>query len=282
MHISLVLLPLLATLSYGKKSSDSGIEYVRACDSGSDDVTNMCINRIPDDIGQSSGNHACAYHEAEVKCLGLCGNTLTWKVAYQNALKRYRLVCASYIDERLAEKEEEGGDSGEDGTEEKPTKATKPRKEQEDGGEEDVGEEEDKKKNKNKKEEADKPAKKQQQQPQAKNTTGGSSQGHSTQADAKDAKDKKSAKPSATASASASKAASSTAAPRSTTTINLDDLLQQAGKKKATRSKPSGEERSLKGQAMLPSMDPELAGAAARAPCIWALAAAALGLAAMS
>ncbi|KAJ1828703.1 hypothetical protein LPJ70_007188, partial [Coemansia sp. RSA 2708] len=40
------------------KTSTSGIEFVRACDSGSDDVTNQCINRIPDDIGRSSGNHA--------------------------------------------------------------------------------------------------------------------------------------------------------------------------------------------------------------------------------
>ncbi|KAJ2326313.1 hypothetical protein GGI00_004785, partial [Coemansia sp. RSA 2681] len=97
------------------RSSGSGIEYVKACDSGSDDVTNQCINRIPEDVGVNSGNHACAYHEAEVKCLGLCGNTVTWKVAYMNALKRYRLVCANYIDERLAEKEEEidtgGGES---------------------------------------------------------------------------------------------------------------------------------------------------------------------------
>ncbi|KAJ1958627.1 hypothetical protein EC988_000202, partial [Linderina pennispora] len=94
------------------KNSDDGVEFVRACDSGSDDVTNQCINRIPEDIGANSSNHACAYHEAEVKCLGLCGNTLTWKVAYINALKRYRLVCAGYIDERIAEKEEsgEGGD----------------------------------------------------------------------------------------------------------------------------------------------------------------------------
>ncbi|KAJ2779062.1 hypothetical protein GGI15_003993 [Coemansia interrupta] len=262
MHISPILLLPLATLSYGKKASDSGVEYVRACDSGSDDVTNMCINRIPDDIGQSSGNHACAYHEAEVKCLGLCGNTLTWKVAYQNALKRYRLVCASYIDERLAEKEEEG-DGGEADAEEKPK--PKPKKESDD---EDADAEENKKK----------PAKKPQPQPQAKNSTSGS-QAKTTQADAKDAKEKKGAKPSMTASAS--KAASSTAAPRSTTTINLDDLLQQAGKKRSTRSKPSGEERSLKGQAMLPSMDPELAGAAGRAPCVWALAAAALSVAAM-
>ncbi|KAJ2880899.1 hypothetical protein FB639_002729 [Coemansia asiatica] len=108
---TLTLLICSITAISAKKSSDSGIEYVRACDSGPDDVTNVCINRIPEDIGKSSGNHACAYHEAEVKCLGLCGNTVTWKVAYNNALKRYRLVCASYIDERLAEKEEDG-DSG--------------------------------------------------------------------------------------------------------------------------------------------------------------------------
>ncbi|KAJ1931524.1 hypothetical protein GGF37_007368, partial [Kickxella alabastrina] len=96
-------------------SSNNGIEYVKACDSSQDDVTNMCINRIPEDIGKSSGNRACAYHEAEIKCLGLCGNTVTWKVAYRNSLKRYRLVCASYIDERLAEKEDEADMDGSDG-----------------------------------------------------------------------------------------------------------------------------------------------------------------------
>ncbi|KAJ2891445.1 hypothetical protein IWW38_003615 [Coemansia aciculifera] len=117
MHYSFAVLALALCCPNAAwaKSSGSGIEYVKACDSSSDDVTNQCINRIPEDVGLNSGNHACAYHEAEVKCLGLCGNTVTWKVAYMNALKRYRLVCANYIDERLAEKEEEvdsgGGDS---------------------------------------------------------------------------------------------------------------------------------------------------------------------------
>ncbi|KAJ2557086.1 hypothetical protein EV175_001560 [Coemansia sp. RSA 1933] len=96
-----------AGVSATPKSSDSGVEYVKACDSGPDDVTNQCINRIPEDVGMDSGNHACAYHEAEVKCLGLCGNTVTWKTSYKNALKRYRLVCARFIEERLADKEEE-------------------------------------------------------------------------------------------------------------------------------------------------------------------------------
>ncbi|KAJ2372538.1 hypothetical protein IW150_004070 [Coemansia sp. RSA 2607] len=269
-HILSSVTLLLATVAWGKKASDSGIEYVRACDSGADDVTNMCINRIPDDIGQSSGNHACAYHEAEVKCLGLCGNTLTWKVAYQNALKRYRLVCASYIDERLAEKEEEG-DGGE------PEEKQKPKREpvQEDSEEqEDGAEQEDAKKNK-----------KQEKKPQAQaKSSGGSSQARASQTDGKD---KKSVKPSASgsasasATASASKMATSSVAPRSTTTINLDDLLQQVDKKKAARSrKPSGEEKSLKGQAMLPTMDPELAGAAGLNACGWALVAA-LSVAAM-
>ncbi|KAJ1990626.1 hypothetical protein GGI25_004113 [Coemansia spiralis] len=114
--VALALLSIVLIQSDGAlalpKSSDSGIEYVKACDSGPDDVTNQCINRIPDDIGMSSGNHACAYHEAEVKCLGLCGNTLTWKVSYKNALKRYRLVCARYIEERIAEKEDDGEANG--------------------------------------------------------------------------------------------------------------------------------------------------------------------------
>ncbi|KAJ2662564.1 hypothetical protein IWW48_001806 [Coemansia sp. RSA 1200] len=96
------------------KSSDSGVEYVKACDSGPDDVTNQCINRIPEDVGIDSGNHACAYHEAEVKCLGLCGNTVTWKTSYKNALKRYRLVCARFIEERLAEKDEDEDANGGD------------------------------------------------------------------------------------------------------------------------------------------------------------------------
>ncbi|KAJ2822261.1 hypothetical protein GGI24_003994 [Coemansia furcata] len=113
--LGLVLCSLHCGLMATARSTGAGIEYVKACDSGSDDVTNQCINRIPEDVGINSGNHACAYHEAEVKCLGLCGNTVTWKVAYMNALKRYRLVCANYIDERLAEKEEEvdsgGGES---------------------------------------------------------------------------------------------------------------------------------------------------------------------------
>ncbi|KAJ2813242.1 hypothetical protein H4S07_000837 [Coemansia furcata] len=113
--LGLVLCSLHCGLMAMARSAGAGIEYVKACDSGSDDVTNQCINRIPEDVGINSGNHACAYHEAEVKCLGLCGNTVTWKVAYMNALKRYRLVCANYIDERLAEKEEEvdsgGGES---------------------------------------------------------------------------------------------------------------------------------------------------------------------------
>ncbi|KAJ1805276.1 hypothetical protein LPJ77_004315 [Coemansia sp. RSA 2523] len=104
---SLGLFSLLLTL-VSSKSAD--IEFVQACDSSSDDVTNQCINRIPENIGAGTGNHACAYHEAEVRCLGLCGNTVTWKVAYTNALKRYRLVCASFIDERIAEKEEMGGE----------------------------------------------------------------------------------------------------------------------------------------------------------------------------
>ncbi|KAJ2006056.1 hypothetical protein H4R26_001597 [Coemansia thaxteri] len=110
--IALALCSFNAGVLVMARSSDSGIEYVKACDSGADDVTNQCINRIPEDIGVNSGNHACAYHEAEVKCLGLCGNTVTWKVAYRNSLKRYRLVCANYIDERLAEKDDEGEAGG--------------------------------------------------------------------------------------------------------------------------------------------------------------------------
>ncbi|KAJ1733042.1 hypothetical protein LPJ61_001752 [Coemansia biformis] len=112
----LLLLAALALAVPGNaaRPGSSGEEFVKACDSGSDDVTNQCINRIPEDIGVSSGNHACAYHEAEVRCLGLCGNTLTWKVAYNNALKRYRLVCASYIKDRIADKEEDEGPASSD------------------------------------------------------------------------------------------------------------------------------------------------------------------------
>ncbi|KAJ2498229.1 hypothetical protein GGH96_004481 [Coemansia sp. RSA 1972] len=120
---SLGLFTLLLSL-VSSKSAD--IEFVQACDSSSDDVTNQCINRIPENIGVGTGNHACAYHEAEVRCLGLCGNTMTWKVAYTNALKRYRLVCASFIDERMAEKEEMG-ESGETGPKKQ---KQKPREEQ--------------------------------------------------------------------------------------------------------------------------------------------------------
>ncbi|KAJ2795515.1 hypothetical protein H4R21_005077 [Coemansia helicoidea] len=115
LHRPLLLLLLLAVAALAlsaaaaARGGRSGEEFVKACDSGPDDVTNQCINRIPDDIGVSTGSHACAYHEAEVRCLGLCGNTMTWRVAYQNALKRYRLVCASYIKDRIAEKEEDEG-----------------------------------------------------------------------------------------------------------------------------------------------------------------------------
>ncbi|KAJ1853900.1 hypothetical protein GGH12_004487 [Coemansia sp. RSA 1822] len=127
---SLGLFTLLLTL-VSAKSAD--IEFVQACDSSSDDVTNQCINRIPENIGIGTGNHACAYHEAEVRCLGLCGNTVTWKVAYTNALKRYRLVCASYIDERMAEKEEMGEANGDRGPQKQ---KQKPREEQSEAKEE--------------------------------------------------------------------------------------------------------------------------------------------------
>ncbi|KAJ2465892.1 hypothetical protein GGI03_002407 [Coemansia sp. RSA 2337] len=132
--LGLALCSLHCGLMVAARSTGAGIEYVKACDSGADDVTNQCINRIPEDVGINSGNHACAYHEAEVKCLGLCGNTVTWKVAYMNALKRYRLVCANYIDERLAEKEEEVDSGGGESNSPPPPPPPKKKKEIADSG----------------------------------------------------------------------------------------------------------------------------------------------------
>ncbi|KAJ2158206.1 hypothetical protein GGF46_003950 [Coemansia sp. RSA 552] len=132
----LAFVALLGTV----QGKSSGIEFVRACDSSSDDVTNQCINRIPDNIGENTGTPGCAYHEAEVRCLGLCGNTVTWKVAYQNALKRYRLVCASYISNRIAEKEDDGEAGGGSDDDDAPPKKKSKKKAKDDESEEDSDE----------------------------------------------------------------------------------------------------------------------------------------------
>ncbi|KAJ1855827.1 hypothetical protein LPJ57_007284 [Coemansia sp. RSA 486] len=242
----------ISTIS-AKKSSDSGVEYVRACDSGSDDVTNMCINRIPEDIGKSSGNHACAYHEAEVKCLGLCGNTVTWKVAYNNSLKRYRLVCASYIDERLAEKEEEGdgGDSEE-----------KPKKKEQEQVAEDSEQESPKKK-------TDEDGRKQTTKLQSK---GNSSQNPSQSSS--NGKNAKTIKPSATSSASPPRSGSSE--PKSIRTVDPEDSASKDTKHRSRSGASAKSERSMKGEALLPTMDPELAGAASNGGHILAIAASSL------
>ncbi|KAJ2633827.1 hypothetical protein H4R22_000102 [Coemansia sp. RSA 1290] len=242
MHfITLGSLLLLANLAAGSKPADAGIEFVKACDSGPDDVTNQCINRIPDDIGKSSGNHACAYHEAEVRCLGLCGNTMTWKVAYNNALKRYRLVCASYIDERIAEKEESGEaeDSQEEAPKRKKSKAAEAEPEA-DKNEDDEGES---KKPKEKPQPAKSTAK---QDP--KSSQKASETAHS--------------KPTSTKQPGKSSSASKTS---SATKTSSDNSASETSTQTHHSTKPS-QSKSKGGHAMLPTMDPELADSAPGSP----------------
>ncbi|KAJ2719167.1 hypothetical protein GGI07_005381 [Coemansia sp. Benny D115] len=228
------ILGVLASAPLGalakSSSSDSGIEFVRACDSGPDDVTNQCINRIPEDIGMNSGNHACAYHEAEVKCLGLCGNTVTWKVAYNNALKRYRLVCASYIDERLAEKEENG--DAEDSTPVKKRPVEK-KADSGDSSENNV---------------SPPKAEKKQQKPSssAKNT--------SSAAGKKDGKDQQQKK-----TLASSQTVSSAEKPASLSSSHM--AAKDKHGEGMDKSKDADEERARRGQAVLPTMDPEMAAA---------------------
>ncbi|KAJ2373350.1 hypothetical protein H4S02_008887 [Coemansia sp. RSA 2611] len=237
------------------KTSTSGIEFVRACDSGSDDVTNQCINRIPDDIGRSSGNHACAYHEAEVRCLGLCGNTVTWKVAYTNALKRYRLVCASYIDERMAEKEE-SGEAGDD----EPKRAPKKQKARDDEEQpDDEGDEAKKQKDEAKKGEAkkdddakkDDEAKKGDEKKPAKaeTTKPGSSKSGGSKTESKASKSDAPTK-------STSESMSETSKP--TLTLTRDSSSGSSSRHSDKSSTRSGKNKPH----MLPTMDPELADSA--------------------
>ncbi|KAJ2078307.1 hypothetical protein H4R24_004564 [Coemansia sp. RSA 988] len=232
------------------KSSNKGIEFVKACDSSADDVTNQCINRIPDDVGSSTGNHACAYHEAEVKCLGLCGNTLTWKVAYQNSLKRYRLVCAGYIDERIAEKEEEG--EAEDDAPKKENKKKSSEAKAESEPDADAGDEEQEPKQTNKKsveESSAKPSKSAQQKPTQKPSQSSSKQ-----------IPKSSAKPSKTSgseSESQSKPTEKQQSPKSKQPS--DDNAKEEGSHANGGSEHNEKNPKDKSHAVLPSMDPELA-----------------------
>ncbi|KAJ2847546.1 hypothetical protein IWW36_003802 [Coemansia brasiliensis] len=249
MHfITLGSMLLLAKLAVGSKSSDAGIEFVKACDSGPDDVTNQCINRIPDDIGRKTGNHACAYHEAEVRCLGLCGNTMTWKVAYNNALKRYRLVCASYIDERIAEKEESGEaeDTQEEPPKRKKTKAAEPASEANDKEEDDDEGGESKK------------IKKQQSVKSSATPEPKSSQKATETAHSKPTSSiKQHSKSSSTSDSKAGSATKTTDSSASETSIQMH---HSSSKSNQSKSKSKG------GHAMLPTMDPELADSAPGSP----------------
>ncbi|KAJ2746431.1 hypothetical protein GGI20_001349 [Coemansia sp. BCRC 34301] len=223
------------------RSTGSGIEYVKACDSGPDDVTNQCINRIPEDVGINSGNHACAYHEAEVKCLGLCGNTVTWKVAYMNALKRYRLVCANYIDERLAEKEEEIDTGGGESSPPPP-----PKKKKEDSDDSDSKGESPKAK---------------------KNSFGSNHELDAAKAVAKKAlTPKKDPTPTSSAVTKNKPVATQTAAAPKTINIDLGHSEEPKTKVREPERKTDDSESMKKAikdhaQAMLPTMDPEIAGA---------------------
>ncbi|KAJ2354600.1 hypothetical protein GGF43_003167 [Coemansia sp. RSA 2618] len=258
------------------KSTTGGIEFVKACDSSADDVTNQCINRIPDNVGVSSGNHACAYHEAEVRCLGLCGNTMTWKVAYNNALKRYRLVCASYIDERIADKEESGEMDG-DSESPRPKKSSKKNKakseEEDEQAEDDEGSKpRDTKKSKKDEDGADK---KDEDGADKKDEDGKSKAAKSTDAKASKSEASK-GKPSPTKSASTAKPTESSQAKVVTIKVSTKTAGGNDGEKTgANRKAADDKEKNGKEQphAMLPTMDPELADSAP--------AASSLGLAAV-
>ncbi|KAI8320158.1 hypothetical protein GQ54DRAFT_305708 [Martensiomyces pterosporus] len=239
------------------KLADKSIEYVKACDSGPDDVTNQCISRIPEDIGMNTNNHACAYHEAEVKCLGLCGNTITWKVAYTNALKRYRLVCAGYIEERLMEKDDEG--EGGDNFEGDSESGGKPKKQppaEKDAGDPDGGD-------------GGEPPKPKKKQSAEKSTLQASV---ATPAQSKASAAQKSMSKQ-TATAKRSKAASTSAAAEQT---KPSPVSKRAKAKKPSSSDAESKDRMDNGgidglekegkmtngvaQALLPTMDPDLAG----------------------
>ncbi|KAJ2746374.1 hypothetical protein H4S06_005236 [Coemansia sp. BCRC 34490] len=271
------------------KSSDSGVEYVKACDSGPDDVTNQCINRIPEDVGIDSGNHACAYHEAEVKCLGLCGNTVTWKTSYKNALKRYRLVCARFIEERLADKDEdEDANGGDDSSpRKKPAAAAasddSSNKSDGDSKADDGGDS------------SDSPPKAKKQKPSASNASGDKKDDKKAAAQSKKETAQSSApssqkakpsssgakpSPSATDSAHAKSASPSSKAQSAKdkgSTDDINDLINNISsaldspqaKEKPRQAKNGGNakpgsaegDKDKRVKAMLPTMDPEIAGA---------------------
>ncbi|KAJ1664317.1 hypothetical protein IW140_003057 [Coemansia sp. RSA 1813] len=261
------------------KSSDSGVEYVKACDSGPDDVTNQCINRIPDDVGIESGNHACAYHEAEVKCLGLCGNTVTWKTSYKNALKRYRLVCARFIEGRLADKEEEEDSNG--GDEPPPSSSSHKKPDSDDSSNEDsqaddAGDSSKPKKQKSSSGSSDDSKSNRKNSAQPKKETAQSSASSSQKAKSTASKPS----PSATDSAHAKPASPSSKAQSSTLKQSTDDISElinnisnaldssQAKEKPGHAKNGGGKDHSSKTEddkekrlkAMLPTMDPEVAG----------------------
>ncbi|PIA16072.1 hypothetical protein COEREDRAFT_15650 [Coemansia reversa NRRL 1564] len=236
------------------KSSDKGIEFVKACDSSADDVTNQCINRIPDDVGSSTGNHACAYHEAEVKCLGLCGNTVTWKVAYQNSLKRYRLVCAGYIDERIAEKEEEG--EAEDDAPKKKNNKKSSEVEPEPEPEADTADEDQESKQAKKtseEESTSKPSKTVQQKPTQKTSQSSSKSPMSST---------KLSNSSASKSESQSKPTDKPQPPKRKS--SSDDAANEDGSPASSGSDPNEKNPKDKSHAILPTMDPELADSSDR------------------
>ncbi|KAJ2384375.1 hypothetical protein GGI23_006943 [Coemansia sp. RSA 2559] len=261
------------------KSADSGVEYVKACDSGPDDVTNQCINRIPEDVGIDSGNHACAYHEAEVKCLGLCGNTVTWKTSYNNALKRYRLVCARFIEERLADKEEEEEANG--GNDPPPSSSRK-KPDSDDSSNEDSQADDASDSSKSKKQKAsskssDDSKNNKKNSAQAKKDTSESSASSNQKAKSTSSKPSPSATDSAHAKSASpsSKAQNSSSLKESTDDIselinNISSALgpSQAKEKPSQAKNGSGKGHASKTEddkekrlkALLPTMDPEVAG----------------------
>lgn len=245
--IYLISAALVSAIPYPPNGSHrNDQEYVKACDSGPDDVTNQCINRIPEDIGVSQGKHACAYHEAEVKCLGLCGNTLTWKIAYSNALKRYRLVCASYINDRLMAKDDDeangkGINNDDENEETKPRKtishpAKKHSAKDDSSSNDDVDDEAT-------------PSKKYSPKPKDKD--------NKSQASTKKQDNKK---PNVSTSANKSKPFATSATTRMNIGIDLDKLKSS--------SSDNDKEDKDKAHALLPTMDPELAHASHTAHAI--------------
>ncbi|KAJ1799649.1 hypothetical protein LPJ59_001686 [Coemansia sp. RSA 2399] len=262
------------------KSADSGVEYVKACDSGPDDVTNQCINRIPEDVGIDSGNHACAYHEAEVKCLGLCGNTVTWKTSYNNALKRYRLVCARFIEERLADKEEEEEANG--GNSDPPPSSSRKKSDSDESSNEDSQADDADDSSKSKKQKAsskssDDSKNNKKNSAQSKKDTSESSASSSQKAKSTGSKPS----PSATDSAHAKSASPSSKAQNSSLKGSTDDISElinnissalgpsqakerpsQAAKDGSGKGHASNTEddKEKRLKALLPTMDPEVAG----------------------